>query len=374
MHSAYKKILDFLFETKFKIIFFLVIFFYVVGLFAYVISSFRTSDPMPEVRTIPAEIRKEYRDFSAIVKAGLFINNFPEFDFINNHFIVDAIVWFEYNPGELMLKTIDNFNFENSKILSKSTPKIRRYGNKTLVKYLVKFESKTDIDFHRFPLEDHRLSLVLVNEEVTAEEMYFDDNVNALSFTIDDDAFFPSWKVLPPLQKISGYEPLFFDEYEKNRVVNVPKAVFTINFRKAGINKILIILVPIFAAIFLSLFTFLMSFNSYMGKYTLSITAITALLGYRFVIHQMSPSVGYFTIADKLFIFFLLLCFFIFAFQVVLVRQYMFLMEQKTISRTERSLVDTATLTPRTTEQIGSIVFLLVCFIFVIGITLIVIG
>ena len=153
-------------------------------------------------------------------------------------------------------------------------------------------------------------------------------------------------------------------------MINVPKVVFTIDFRKVGINKILVILVPIFAAVFLSFFTFLMSFNSYMGKYTLSITAITALLGYRFVIQQMSPAVGYFTIVDKLFIFFLVLCFIIFAFQVMMVRQYMFLMERKNLTQTEMALTDVVAMSPRKTEKIGALVFYFLGILLAIIVTL----
>lgn len=359
--------------TKVKVTFFLTVFFYIVGLFVYALSEFRTSDPMPQVKMISMDMRKENIDFSSIVRAGLFINNFPEFNLIKNHCVVDAIVWFEYNKDELMASTIDNFSFENSDMLEKSKPKIRRYGDKVLVKYDVKFSVKTDIDFHRFPLSDHRLSMVLKNDQVTAEDMYFDDGEYALSFKIDDDVFISDWKVRS-LAKISGYEPLLIDENEVRRIINVPKVVFSIDFAKAGMNKILLILVPIFAAMFLSLFTFLMSYNSYMGKYSLSITSITALLGYRFVIHQMSPSVGYFTIADKLFIFFLGVCFFNFAFQVVMTRQYMFLLERGRVTEAETALADIMYMTPKKTEAIGSYVFYFVATTLAVVVTIFVLG
>ena len=363
--------LHIMFTARAKVLFFLLLIGYVIGLFAYALSIFRTDDPVHQVKTVSAEMRKEYRDFSAKVRAGLFINNFPEFNFIKNLFVVDALIWFEYDQGELMLSTIEKFSFENSKNLIKSPPKIRNYGEKMLVTYNIKFDVKTDVNFHRFPLEDHRLSLVLINDSITAEEMYFDDNVHALSFKVGDDVFTSDWKI-HSLSKIPGYEPLQFDEYNRGRVVNVPKVAFTIDFRKAGLNKILIILVPIFAAIFLSLFTFLMSFNSHQGKYTLSITSVTALLGYRFVIDQMSPVVGYFTIVDKLFIFFIGLCFFVFAFQVVMTRQYMFLLDRQTITATERSFTDIAILTPKKTEQIGTVVLYVLGIVLAVVVTIMV--
>jgi hypothetical protein len=148
-----------------------------------------------------------------------------------------------------------------------------------------------------------------------------------------------------------------------------PKAIFTINFQKAGINKILLIFVPLFAAVFIALFTFLMSFNSFQGKTTLGVTAVTALLGYRFVIQQMSPSVGYFTLTDKLFIFFLIFSFCIFVFQITLLRHYMFIMERERIKKAEQAEPDREFFTPRITERINTAAYFSAVIIFAIVVT-----
>lgn len=363
---------DILGSIRLRIMFFLLIFVYTIGLFTYVLTSFRSDDTVPQVKTISTDMRRNFRDFSSQVRAGLFINSFPEFDFIKNNFVIDAMVWFDYNKNELMLSTIDSFSFENCEMKSKSPAKIRRYGDRVLAKYQVKFNLKTDVDFHRFPLEDHSLSLVLINDRVSAEEMYFNDDARAISFEMGPDATPPNWAI-GSTSVVPGYSLLEFDKYQRDRVVYVPKVIFSIDFHHHGLNKIFIILVPMFAAIFFALFAFFMSFNSYQGKYVLSLTSVTALLGYRFVILQMSPSVGYLTIADQLFIFFIMLSFFIFAFQVIMVRQYMFLIEQKNVSAAERALSDVVMLTPRRTEQIGSIIFFLTGLIFMIVATCIVV-
>lgn len=372
MWAVIERLGDILGQIRLRIAFFLCIFFYVICLFTYVLSSFRSDDFAPQVKTISPEMRREFRDFSAQVRAGFYINSFPEFDFIKNNFVIDAMVWFDYNKNELMLSTIDKFSFENADIKYKSPAKIRRYGDRVLAKYQVKFNLKTDVDFHRFPLQDHSLSIVLMNDSVSAEEMYFNDDARAISFEIPDDVFIPNWKI-GAMSVISGYDLLQFDKYQRDRVMYIPKVVFSIDFHRYGLNNIFIILVPLFIAMFLAMFVFFMSFNSYQGKYVLSLTAVTALLGYRFVIHQMSPVVGYLTLTDQLFIFFIGLSFFIFAFQVIMVRQYMFLMEQKNVSAAERALSDVVILTPRRTEQISSVVFFITGLIFVIAVTVIVI-
>lgn len=367
MHKEISRFFN-IFDIKFKVSLFAILVMYIFGLFFFALRDFRTSDPVPEVKFISINMRKQFRDLSTKIRAGLYIKNFPTFDFTTNNFVVDGVVWFEFNKNEIMLKTVDKFSFENSKMIYKSSPHVSIQHDKILVKYEVIFEVKTDLNFHRFPLEDHRLSIVLTNYFVSPNEMYFDDQIDALSLKISDKLFTSNW-LIDSKQVISGYSSLHIDEFNKQRTSRSPKAVFTINFKKAGINKILIIFVPLFAAVLFALFTFLMSFNSYAGKTTLTVTAVTALLGYRFVIQQMSPPVGYFTLTDKLFIFFLILSFLIFIFQLLLMRHYMFLMDREKVKRSEQPEADLVIYPPKTTERVNSIAYFIAVMIFIVLVT-----
>jgi len=357
-----------IFEVKFKILMFFLLFVYVIGLFAYALKDFRSEDPVPPVEIVTVEMHKQLRDLSARIRAGLHIKNFPTFEFAHNQFIIDALIWFEFNKNELMLKTIEKFSFENSTILSKSAPHVSINGDNILAKYDITFNVKTDLDFHRFPLGDHRLSMVLTNEFVSPAEMYFYDDADAISFTVSPDIFISNWSVYA-LNTTPGYSSISIDEHHTSRRSSHPKVAFTIDFAKAGINRILIIFVPLFAAMLFALFTFLMSFNNHSGKTTLSVTAITAILGYRFVIQQMSPSVGYFTITDKIFLFFLIFSLFIFIFQLILLRQYLLLMDREKVKKSEVPTEDRTFYTPKITERINSVAYSISIIIFVTGVT-----
>jgi len=367
MHHKIKPFFN-IFDLRFRIALFIFSFLYVCLLFFLALREFRTNDPIPNIREISFNMRKNYRDLSTQVSTGLYIKNFSVFDFITNNFVVDAVVWFEYNKNEIMQKTIDKFSFDNGKILHKSPPHVSIHGDKILVTYNVIFEAKTDLDFHRFPLEDHRLSLVLTNNTIAPSEMFFDYHPGTISLKVSDKLFTSNWLV-HSLATVSGYTAIHLDEHNKHQVLRSPKAVFTINFEKAGVNKILIIFVPLFAAIFLALLTFLLSFNSTSAKTTLSVTAVTALLGYRFVIQQLSPPVGYFTTTDKIFIFFIGLSFFIMLFQLLLLRQYLFIIDREKIKKTEQPETDTDIYPPRITEHVNSLVYFGTMLLFIIVLT-----
>ncbi len=368
MQARVLKLLNTFLDIKVKFLVFVLLFFYIIGLFCVALSTFRSDDPIPDVKMISFEMRKQFRDLASRVKVGLYIRNFPTFNFINNNFVVNALIWFEFNKNEIMLSTINQFSFENSNILHKSDPYVTLHEGKMLVQYDVIFETKTDINFYRFPLEDHRLSIVLTNNFISPNEMYFDDSFGALSFIVSDRLFTSDWEV-HALRSVSGYTALAFDKYAPQREMLSPKAVFTIDLKKIGINKILLIFVPLFAAILLALFSFLMSFNNHSGKATVGLTAITALLGYRFVIQQMSPPVGYFTLTDKVFTFFLLFAFLIFVFHVLLSRHYFFWEEREKIKRAEQPETDLNYLPPRITERINAAAYYVFVSVFVMVIT-----
>jgi hypothetical protein len=371
MRTKIKHFFQKFFEIRFKFVIFILLFFYVIGLFMVALSTFRTDDPIPDVKMISVKMQKQFGTIASKIKTGLYIKNFPTFDFITNNFVVNAVLWFEFNKNEILLKTIDQFKFENSRIIHKSPPYVTLNENIMLVKYDIIFEVKTDVNFYRFPLEDHRVSMVLTNHFVTPEEMYFDDSTEALSLIISDKLFTTNWKV-HSLKSIPGYTSLYYDQHNPKLKMLSPKAVFTINFQKVGINKILLIFVPLFAALFLALFSFLMSFQNHQGRYSLGLSSITALLGYRFVIQQMSPSVGYFTLTDKIFIFFLFFAFIIFIFHVLLSRHYQYLIDREKFKKSEQPDVDTDVMTPRITERINTFAYFAFVSIFIIIVTYIV--
>ncbi len=359
------------FNIKVKFVVFAMLLLYIVGIFTHSLSTFRTNDPIPSAKVINVKMRKQFRDLVAKINVGLYIRNFSTFDFSTNHFVVDAMVWFQFNKNELPLKAIDSFSFENSKILHKSPPFVTLHNDRILVRYDIIFEVKTNVVFYRFPLEDHRLSIVLANTFITPNEMYFDDSAGALSFIVSKKLFTSNWKV-HSLKSLSGYTALSFDQYDSKRRMKTPKAIFTINFQKVGYNTILLIFIPLFTALFLALFSFLMSFNNYSGKPTLGVTAVTALLGYRFVIQKMSPQVGYFTLTDQIFLFCLLFSFCVFVFQLLLVRHYMVLMEREKLKHAEQPDADTHILTPRITERINGLAYYIAVIIVAVSVSIIV--
>lgn len=305
-------------EARGKLSLIIITVFYLMGIFNYALVHFKTTDTLPELQPINTEAIKKLGTFAVRVRTGLFIKKFIVFDVINNRFVIDAVAWFEYNPDEIMPDKVAQFSFDNGKILSLSTPDIKVINDQVFAKYNVIFELTGDLQFHKFPFEDHTLPIVMTNNYVTPEEMYF--MVDGSSFHMENKYFSANWRIVD-LNIDSGFTRISLDKENTSKKAESPKALFAINFAKASFKPSMVIFIPLFATTIFSLVSFLMKLSNTIGRFTLAVSAVTALLGYRFVLEQMMPKVGYFTTADIIYIFLLIFSFICFLFQLMITRQ-----------------------------------------------------
>ena len=323
--------------------------------FTIALSKFNTTDTIPELKAINSKIIQELGPLAVNVKTGMYIKNFPTFDVIKNDITFDAILWFEFNSDEISLDNIQKFSFDQDKILYKSPPDIKISGNQIFAKFQIIINIKTSLNYHKFPFEDHKIAIMMTNNFFTPSEMYFTTDSN--SFQLAPNIIPTSWKP-KDLNVNAGYQELDLSKEDKTKKVFVPKALFTIDIEKQGIRKILIIFIPLFASVFLGFFSFAMNIANIVGKFSLSISAVTALLGYRFVIEQMMPQVGYLTLTDILYLLLLLIALMCFIFQLLITRLYL-LYSEDAKKTADKGLTQKFNYL----EKINGITFLIISFI-----------
>ncbi len=307
----------FLLDLRWKILFMVGFIVSLSVCFIYPLHFFNSTDPVPEFIIIDAAKQKEFGEFTVKVTTGMFIKNFSTFDVTNNRFVMDALVWFEFNSDEIMLETIGKFSFDKGRFLIKSNPDIKIVGDKTIAIYDVRVEFKADLEYKKFPLEDHKVSLVLSNNFVTPYEMFF--LVDNTLFNVKQDMFIANWK-LRDLNTDSGYDEPKLDTRKNDKQTSFPKAVFTMNFEKSGTRQISIIFLPLLFATILALLSFFFAILNTIGRIALATASLSAMIGYRFVIEKMLPDVGYFTLADSMYLLLLSVTFVTFILQIFLAR------------------------------------------------------
>jgi hypothetical protein len=318
-----------------------------------------TTDDIPQLKALTTETLKQLGPFAVHVKTGLFIKDFPVFNVEKNNFTIDSIVWFEFNGDEITQEILEQFTIDNAKIISRSSPDIKKMANGLiLAKYNILFELTTDLGFHYFPLDNHRLPIVISHDFRTPKEMIF--SVDASSFQLQPHVIPTGWS-LRDLNVNAGYLSIQLDQQDATKKTENPKALFTINFNKNSMRKALIIFIPLFSAAFLSLLSFVVNMANISSIFNLTASALTALLTYRFVIEQLMPSVGYFTLADSIYLFLLFFAFIIFSIQLLISRRYMTLAVGKSNEHKEIPI--------KQLENIANIIFIIMCFLLVAGTT-----
>ena len=283
------------------------------------LTQFVSTDKEPQLIPLVPQKEAEVGGAIAEVKTGLYIKDFSTFDVVHNKFIVDALVWFQFDPTVISLETVEKFSFEKGTILQRSAADTKVINGELFARYIVRVAISSTLNYQFFPINDHRVFLVMVNEFVTPNEMRF--KVSESGFFIAEEIYTQGWRPVDR-QVRSGYTIAKLDRYDPKKVVRHPRVVFSIDFAKAGLRKILLILVPILLLFFIGLFSLFFDHESgARAILSLSVGSLSGLLAYRFVIEKLSPEVGYFTFTDYVYTIVLGLIFILFLFNMYIIRK-----------------------------------------------------
>lgn len=322
-HERWARFFDMIVNAKYQIILLCVISVIIVALFIKPFYRFVSLEPAPEVLSVTPKQVKEWGGNAASVIVGLHIINFPRFDIVHNDFIMDAIVWFEYDPALISLEIIEKFSFEKGDILKKSTPDTKVIEGHFFVEYNVTVQFTTNLAFQFFPIDDHRIFLTLTNKFVNPSEIVFESYLSG--FTVSDSIFVVGWRNIDR-HVVAGYSESYLDENDPKKVVLNPKVLFSIDFSRDGFQQVFLIFLPLFLMLFTGIFSFALNVLTERSLVlTLSLGSLTAILSYRFVIQGMSPQTGYFLLSDFVFLFVL-------SFSVIVFMINLICMSQNTLS------------------------------------------
>lgn len=277
---------------------------------------FTTTEQKASTKKITPELLAQFGGHPGLVNVGLSIDDFLSFDPVKNDFVFIGTIWFEFNPAAITLALLSKFRFKAADILEKSEPEAKIINDKFIARYTIKVRFKNQLQYQYFPFDDHRIILELANPYVSTSDVIF--HAVESNFLVKADTTAIGWKKMNR-EVNAGYVETEINEGQRQTRFYYPVVVFSVDYLRNGIRYAFTILLPLLAIFFISLMAF--SLNP-VANATLAITlsagSVTALLAYRFVIENLSPTVGYFMLSD--FIFFLFLCMvsLIFIFSIVL--------------------------------------------------------
>ncbi len=235
-----------------------------------------------------------------ILKVGLSIRSFLKFDMTEDLFEFDGILWFEGDPRLLEKTPIDKFYFDRGKLIEHT--ELPPQKDRRLFKVRARVQS--NLEYRYFPLDDHRLDLVLKNVAMTAADAVLTTDLDSLfvsSKALDEG----SWKLLEKKVR-SGFEvvPLRVDANDKvlDHATATPEVVFSLDFKRKGLRPVFIIFVPLFFIFFLGLASLTLDPTlDFSNVLALSLASLTSLLYYQMVVQGITPRGDYFTLSDRIY-------------------------------------------------------------------------
>lgn len=264
------------------------------------IEQHKFSDPIPSIEYFTPETLRIFKTSPITIETGLHIDKFQEFKMEQNNFIFSGTLWFKFDPGSISLDTLEKFDFAKGDILERGKPDMHFVEEKLLVRYKIKVEFNSPLDYKDFPLDNHRLFLKLTNTDLYPEEVIFDTAEK--NFIIKANVQDSGWKLVGKDVE-SGYSITQLSSGTQTTINTYPVAIFTLKYLRDGIRYALSIFLPLLFLFYLILLTFSLEPER---AITISPAIVTALLAYRFVIERISPqNVGYFMLSDQLFFLFL---------------------------------------------------------------------
>lgn len=245
-----------------------------------------------------AKISIQEERLTSLVETGLHINNFTEFSFYKNSFVMDCIVWFKFPVGSESIQTIKKFGFKNGKILSKSSPVVQLHNNKAIISYQVLAKFSTPLNYKYFPAGDHKLTIILQNKSVSPTEMYFLSNNYGLE--LSDNISSGSWA--PSKHYVeTGYIQTKFKQEKGAVQTDFPCVAYTIDFKNHDLRHFIILYLPLLL-IFLLIFTSLLTKIDELGlRFPIVAGVIPILALHSLVIESISPPSGNMTKIDKVY-------------------------------------------------------------------------
>ncbi len=273
---------------------------------------FNSYNPPSGVQPILPAIKRIGTPEAPTVKCGVYVNDFHSFDIENKSFACDLFLWFLFNPALIDVATIENFSFDNGEIVSKSTRETEVQGNLLLVHHKVRVKFFSPLNLKEFPFDDHRIYLTLIYDQISHEELHFDSSEKGIKW---NKRLSVSGWALTGANVIRGYKSALIGT-SGTQETTYPAIAFSLDFRRKDLKQPLLVILPLMLIFFIAFapMTFIVE-TSETNIMSFTLTALLALLTYRFVLERITPKIGYFTLMDYIYFLFLGATFVIFFLQ-----------------------------------------------------------
>ncbi|MBX5327119.1 MAG: hypothetical protein ACQXXH_08440 [Candidatus Bathyarchaeia archaeon] len=219
------------------------------------------------------------------IRVGVLLVNVEKVDLSANSYRLDFYLWFTFNPLEISLEQVKDFEFVNG-----APTKYVVYENETqgYLEYRVRGDFIRTFDFTRYPFEAHELAVELEHKNFNISRVVFEEDPTSY---IEETANVAGWN-LEDFQ-ISVTEHAYGED-------TYSRFVFSVTLKRPTLSSFIKSVLPISVITAISLLAFFISPQNFAQRIGLGVTTLLSATAFHLSLISGIPPTGYLTLADRM--------------------------------------------------------------------------
>lgn len=219
------------------------------------------------------------------VKVGVWFVNVEKVDLIANSYKLDFYLWFKFNPSEISLEEVKDFEFING-----APTKYEISANETqgYLEYRVRGDFIKTFDFTRYQFETHELAVELEHKNLDISTLVFEEDPSS---TIEETASVAGWDLGDFQTSVTEHS---YGEETFSRFV------FSVTLKRPALSSFIKTVLPISVITTISLLAFFISPQNFAQRIGLGVTTLLSATAFHLSLINAIPPTGYLTLADRM--------------------------------------------------------------------------
>jgi len=219
------------------------------------------------------------------VQVGVWLVNVEKVDLSANSYRLDFYLWFRFNPSEISLEEVKDFEFING---APTKYEVSVNENEGYLEYRVRGDFIKTFDFSQYPFETHELAVEIEHKNLNIGSLFFDEDSTS---NIDPDASVAGWGL--GVFQTSVTEHAYGEE-------TFSRFVFSVDLKRPALSSFIKTVLPVAVITTISLLAFFMAPQNFAQRITLGVTTLLSATTFHLSLINGIPPTGYLTFADRM--------------------------------------------------------------------------
>ncbi|MBA2611216.1 MAG: hypothetical protein H0U95_04540 [Bacteroidetes bacterium] len=242
---------------------------------------------------------REQKEAPDTVHTGIYITSIHDIDFKQKEFTVNLWLWLKYKNKDFDF--VQNLEVPEAKTVVKSYSTVDTSNNRVYILMKLQCVMKDSWKISRFPFDTQKLSINIENSQFDASNLIFaperssgknyDPRFTLNGWTID--SFLVS-------SKIKTYETAFGDDELPRPHSEYSQYKVNIHMEREAMGLFFKMFIGMYVAFLIAYACFFIHVDSIDSRFGLSVGALFAVIGNKYVIDSVLPESSSFTLVDTL--------------------------------------------------------------------------